>query len=528
MLTRRRFLKLALSSILLQSFGCTLNQKHHFIPGTLRLNLGYEPDTLDWLRATDSYSFDVISNIMCGLTKYNSDFESVPSIAEKWNISNDGKTYTFYLNQDFKWTDGKPVLAEDFYFAWEKLLNPKTGGQYAYLFYPIKNAYEYNTGIITDPKELGIKAVDDYIFEVELKKPIAFFLNLTSYCFSFPQRKDIIERHGDDWTEPGKIVTCGPFYLDTWNHEYKITLKRNEYYKNPKPLLDEIKYYIVQEQSSGFSLYLNNEIDWIDSRSIPISEIETAKKLKETQFKPLLRVVYIGFNVTKYPFNNPLVRKALSHSIDRSIFPKVLRRGEVPTSSLIPPQLKDFYNPRIGCEFNPELAKKLLTRAGFENGKNFPPVHILFPTRDDIKLYLEVVQAQWKKILNINISLKNEEWKVYLNTLHRDAPPIYRLSWGADYPDPDTFLNLFTSNSGNNYGRWKNKIYDSLVSSGASEMDIKRRKEIYRNAQKILLEDEAAISPLFFNTQVILGKPWVKNLEFNAMDLIFCEKIKVG
>ncbi len=527
MLTRRQFNKLLLTSVLMPSFACTNLRKRNFIPGTLRLNLGSEPDTLDWAKATDSYSFDVITNIMVGLTKYNNDLKSVPSIAKGWKISNGGKTYHFLLDKDAKWSDGRSVLAHDFLYAWERILNPKTAGPYAYLLYPIKNAALYNSGKIGDPRLLGMKAISDDVLEVNLESPLAFFLNLTSWAAYFPQRKDIIEKYKDDWTEPKNIVTCGPFLLENWQHEYKLSLKRSPYYLSPIPSLEKIRYNIVPEQSSAFSLYLNDELDCIDNRSIPISEIETVRKMSETQIYPLLRVTYIGFNVTKPPFDNKYVRAAFAHAIDRNVFPKVLRRNELPSATWIPPGLKDFYSPGIGRNYNSNLAKEFLAKAGYPDGKNFPKVSMYFPTREDAKLIAESAQSLWKKVLNVNVEIINQEWKVYLSTLHQDPPHMFRMSWGADFPDPDTFMTLFTGSSGNNHGRWKNENYDEITSQAATTLDLNVRKALYKKAQKVLLEDEVAIAPLFFNTQVLLNKPWVKNFEFNAMDLIFCENIIV-
>ncbi len=527
MLTRRQFNKLLLATALFPTVACTQLRKTNFIPGVLRLNLGFEPDTLDWLKATDSYSFDVITNIMVGLTKYNNELKSIPSLAKGWKISNDGRTYHFLLDKDAKWSDGRPLLAEDFIYSWERILNPETAGPYAYLLYPIKNAALYNTGKIQDPKLLGFKAINDGVIEVNLESPLAFFLNLTSWAVYFPQRKDIVEKYKDDWTEPQNMVTCGPFLLDKWKHEYKLSLKRNPYYLNPIPLLEQIRYYMVPEQSSAFSLYLNNELDFIDNRSIPISEIETVRKMPETEIYPLLRGTYIGFNVNKPPFDNKYVRAAFSHAINRTVFPKILKREEAPSSTWIPPGLKDFYSPDIGCNFDVNKAREFLAKAGFPNGNNFPKVTMHFPTREDAKLIAESVQALWKKILNVDVEIVNQEWKVYLSTLQRDPPHMFRMSWGADFPDPDTFMTLFTSTSGNNHGRWKNKTYDELVLQAATTLDLSKRKILYKKAQQLLLEEDIAIAPLFFNTQVLLNKPWVKNLKFNAMDLVFCEDIAV-
>jgi oligopeptide transport system substrate-binding protein len=529
MLTRREFNKLLLSVVFIPSLvGCTSLKKKDFEEGILRLNLGFEPDTIDWAKATDSYSFDVIANIMVGLTKYNNELKSIPSLAKSWDISPDGKIYTFHLDKEAKWSDGKEVLAHDFVYGWLRLLNPQTAGPYAYLMYPIKNAEAYNQGKIKDPSLVGVKALDNYTLEVELDSPIAFFINLTSWAVFFPQRKDIIEKHGNDWTEPKNIVSCGPFILEKWQHEYKISLAKNPFYKNPEPKLKEIKYFIVPEQSSGFSLFTNNELDSVDSRSVPISEIETIRKMKETKFYPLLRATYIGFNVHKPPFDNPFVRAAFSHAIDRNIFPKILRRGEVPSSTWIPPGLSDFYSPEIGCSFNPDIAKELLEKAGFKNGSGFPSVTLLFPTREDAKLIAEACQELWHKALGIKINIENQEWKVYLNTLQKSPPHLFRMSWGADYPDPDTFMALFTAFSGNNHGRWKNKVYDRLVNVAAKTLDLNKRQSLYQKAQRLLLEKDVAIAPLFFNTQTILNKPWVKDFEFNPMDLVFYESVSVS
>ncbi|MBI2995546.1 MAG: peptide ABC transporter substrate-binding protein [Candidatus Melainabacteria bacterium] len=527
MLSRREFDKLLLSSILFPSFSCTNLKKKKYIPGVLRMNLGYEPDTLDWAKATDSYSFDVITNIMVGLTKYNNKLQSIPSLAKEWKISSDKKTYTFFLNKDAKWSDGRSVVASDFVYGWQRILNPETAGPYAYLLYPIKGAHWFNTGKIQDPNKLGVKALDDYILQVELESPLTFFLNLTSWAVYFPQRKDIIEKYKDDWTEPENIVTCGPFKLNKWQHEYKLLLVRNYHYKNPEPKLNEIRYFMVPEQSSAFSLYLNDELDCIDLRSIPISEIENVKKMSGSQILSLLRGTYVGFNINKPPFDNKLVRAAFSHAVDKNIFPKVLRRGEIPTSSWIPPGLKNFYSPEIGCNYDSNLAKKLLAKAGFPNGTSFPQVTMLFPTREDAKLIAESFQSCIQRVLNIRIEINNMEWKSYLNTLHRDPPNLFRMSWGADYPDPDTFMTLFTSNSGNNHGLWKNERYDEVVSKAATTLDLNIRRSLYKEAQRILLEEEVAITPLFFNTQIIMNKPWVENFEFNSMDLIFCEKVSI-
>ncbi|MBP6746424.1 hypothetical protein KA344_14395, partial [bacterium] len=220
------FLALLVVVSILSLTACT-KARSRFEPGVLRVNLGTEPPGLDWHTATDSTSFDVVSNLMVGLTQYTNDLTCAPSCAKDWEVLDDGKRYLFHLRDDLRWTDGKPVTAYDFEYAWKRLLNPATAAQYAFFLYDVVNAREYNTGKLKNADLLGIKALDPLTFEVRLSKPAAYFIYLTAFCVSFPMRKDVVERFGDRWTEPENFVTNGPFKLKHWQHEYKMELSAN-------------------------------------------------------------------------------------------------------------------------------------------------------------------------------------------------------------------------------------------------------------------------------------------------------------
>ncbi len=502
-----------------------------FEPATLRLNIGAEPPSLDWAKATDATSFDVVSNIMVGLTSYSKDLSCVPACATNWQISEHGKRYLFHLRPNLVWSDGKPLTAYDFAYAWRRLLDPKTAAPYAFFLYDVENAFAYNQGKLKDSMQLGFRAIDAQTFEVHLHRPAAYFLYLTAFCPTYPQRQDIIERYGNSWTEPEHLISNGPFILKTWQHEYKIELLANPLYFAGTPRLNKIKMFMIPEQSTAFALYENNQLDFLDNRSFPTAEVERYRKMNSHCLQyheiPLLRVNYLGFNVQKPPFDQVKVRKALSLSIDRQRLCRILRRGERPLSNLIPWPLLGFSDFSENS-FNPQLAKSLLSEAGYPEGKNFPVTYLLYPHREDTRLLVEAIQDELKRNLNIHVDLVNQEWQVYLQTLRNNTPPLYRSAWGADYPDPETFMNLFTSHNGNNDTHWSSNQYDRLVDLAGCEANADKRIRLYKEADHFLCQGQVPIIPLNVAAQNMLVKPWVHGIDSNALDLQFFSSVNIG
>ena len=488
-------------------------------PQHFRLNIGTEPPTLDWSLATDNVSVDVIFNIMEGLTQFDKDLRPIPALAESWEVSPDGTVYRFYLRKGVKWSDGIALRARDFEYSWKRLLNPETAAQYAYFLFDVLNAEAYNSGKISEPAKVGVKALDDHTLEVRLRHPAVYFLSVTTFIVTFPQRKDLVEKHGDSWTAPGTLVTLGPFSLHRWNHEQEIILKKNTSYYGTPPKLDTVQMVMVNEASTGLAMYEQGALDFADDRSLPAIDIPRWKGHPEYREVPQLRGYYYGFNINKEPFNDLRVRKALSMAVDRKVFPKILRGGHLPTASWIPRGMMGYHSD-IGLAFDPEKASALFTEAGYPGGKGFPRIKAVYNTSEDNKLVAETLQAMWKANLNIDVELQNMEWKVFLSLLETEPPALYRLGWGADYPDPHNFLDLFTSTSGNNHTGWRSSEYDRLVKEAASEKDPDRRDQLYRKAEKILVEEDVPIMPLFTTTQSYLVKPSVRGLELNAMDLL--------
>ena len=508
-------LTLAIASLLALAGGCKstpqVSDKH------FRVNLGTEPPSLDWSLATDHVSFNVISNLMVGLTEFDKDLKPAPVIAKSWELQEGGKKIVFHLRDDVKWSDGKTVRAQDFEYSWKRLLDPKTASQYAYILFDLANAQEYNEGKLKDPAAVGVRAENDQTLVVTLRHPASYFLAITTFEVTYPQRRDIIEKFDSRWTEPGNIVTNGPFRMTSWKHENQIELSANADFFRGKPTLEKVTMYMVNERTTAVAMYEQGNFDFMDeSHSIPPLEKPRLSKLPGFKVVPQLRGEYYSFAVDRKPFDNPLVRKAFAMAIDRDVLPKILQGGPTPATSWIPPGML-AHNPEIGLKFNPAEARKLLKDAGYPDGKGLPPIVLGYNTDEEKKLIAEAIQSMWQKHLGVVVSIENQEWKVFLKKLQTDPFPVFRSGWGADYPDPDNFMKLFTSNSGNNHGRWKNSRYDQLLELAARELDGKKRAQIYDQAQRLLTEIDAAIVPLYWKAEATVLNPKFTGLEYNAM-----------
>ena len=461
-----------------------------------RVNLSTEPPSLDWSLATDHVSFNVIANLMVGLTEFDKQLQPVPVVAKSWDVLEGGKKIIFRLRDDVLWSDGRRVRAQDFEYSWKRLLDPKTASEYAYILFDVENAREYHEGKTADATAVGIQAPDDLTLVIRLRHTASYFLAITTFEVTFPQLQDVVEKFGARWTDPGNIVTNGPFLLSSWRHENEIELKANANYFRGKPALEQVSMLMINEKTTAVAMYEQGQLDFLDDHSIPILEKSRLSKQRGFRRVPQLRGEYYGFAVDRKPFNDPRVRRAFAMAIDRSLFPKILQGGEEPASSWVPPGML-AHNPKIGVLFNPPDARRLLREAGYPEGKGFPRVVLGYNTEEDKKLVAEVVQGMWQRNLGVVVALENQEWKAYLKKLQNDPFPVFRDGWGADYPDPNNFMKLFTSNSGNNHPRWKNNRYDQLLEIAAREWDVNRRVKLYDEAQRILCEIDLPLVPLY-------------------------------
>lgn len=484
---------------------------------TIRINLSSEPPTLDWSKATDTTSSHVINNIMDGLVAYNladKELALVPALAEKWEPSEKARVWTFKLRQGVKWSDGVDFNGQQVLDSWRRLMAKETASEYAYFLFSIKNAKAFNEGRVPWD-QVGVSLTAPDTIRVELEKSIGYFPQMLTHASTFPVRLDLIKKHGEKWTEAGNLVGLGPYKLAVWAHDREIVLERNDDYYGTKANIPFIHAQMIQEQATAINLFDAGKLDAIDG--IPSVELKVQRKRKEYRSTGILQIYYYGTNITKPPMNNVHVRRAVAHAIDRQKVVQILDGGEIPLTGWVPSGMFGYF-AEVGLEFNLEKAKAELAKAGFgPGGKKLPPISIHFNTNENHQRIAEVVQAQLKENLGIEVELKNEEWKSYLANLKTDPPQLYRFGWLADYPDPDNFMNLMTSYSDNNRTRWSDPRYDKLIEQAAGEVDPDKRSQLYRKANQILLVEGAPVVPVLTSVAHMLVANRIENFPVNAL-----------
>lgn len=490
----------------------------------VNMNLSAEPETIDPGRAKGQPDLTVVNAIMEGLTRYNLKCELEPAMAERWEISDDGRTYKFFIRKDARWSNGDPVTAYDFEYAWKRVLDPEYASSYAYQLYYIENAYEYNDPDnleVTSPDMVGVKAIDASTLEVTLAVPALHFLGLTAFPTYFPVHKATVEDNPSWDILADTYINNGPFKLVRWEPFQKIVCVKNEaYWDREQVNLDELIFSIVSEESTALALYERNDFDIV--YNIPSQELERLKAAPDSGLKiadELAVALYI-FNITKEPFDDVRVRKALAAALDRqALADYVTRGGERPAYAYVPYGLPDV-NPwddfrKMGGDYfaeSIEEARFWLSEAGYPDGKGFPEVELLINESQDNLRMAQAVQEMWKQNLGIqSVTIRPLEWRMYLGTIFTMEHQIAGAGWGADYLDPMAFLDVYVSFGGNNVSGFKNETYDELIALANSTSDPQVRIGAMHQAEQILM-DEMPILPLIFYTKPYLMKDHVKNV----------------
>ena len=484
----------------------------------LRVALPGQPTTFDPNKAYDAISGQVLTQMHEGLTRHSGELTIQPALAESWEFSPDYRTITFALRPGIKWSDGAPIVAGDFEYSWKRLLDPATAAEYAYFMYDIEGAEAYNSGK-GSRDDVGVKALDDHTLRVQLARPAPFFPHIASFMVTYPVRADLIERHGDSWTDADKVAVSGPFKPTEYQQDYRMVLEPNPHYTLGEVSIRRLELYQIAEKSTALNLFVSGRMD-IVLDMLPLA-IPAMKQATTYYNGPKLEVRYVGFRLDRAPMDRAEVRQALSMAIDRTAFPAVLRGGELPTKTWLPPGMFG-HAPDVGDGYNPDRARELLASAGYPGGEGFPEVTLLFRAGDDWRLMAENLQEQWRKELGVEINIQVRDQKVFFQEIDGDAPPPMHLArWVADFPDPENFMGLFKSNSGNNSLGFKNKRFDELVDAAVLTDDRAERKIMYDEAQKLLVQQHTAMAPLYVNAQNHLRDPRLRGLEFNAMGDLF-------
>ena len=464
---------------------------------------GAEPETLDPAVITGQPEGRIANAIFEGLLRFDRQGKSIPGVASSWNISPDRLTYTFHLRSDARWSDGRPVRAGDFLDSWRRTLDPATASAYSYQLFPVKGAEDFASvqgGKTGDFSSVAVKAPDERTLVVTLRQPTPYFLDLCAFPTLYPVRTDLIAKYGDDWVKPGKLVGNGAFLLAGWRINDAICLKKNPLYWDASNVrLNTVEVLPISQANVAYNFYAAGQADLIMDKGLaPPSLLDALKVRPDFHAAPFLGTYFLRFNCAKGPFTDPRVRKAFAMALDRKrVTTKITRAGETDALSFVPPGIPG-YNAPGGLPENDAEARRLLADAGYPGGKGFPLTTYLYSEGELNEGVAIELQSRWKEVLGVTIQLARQEWKVYLNSLGSLDFGIARSSWVGDYPDPNTFLDLFLSGSGNNRTGWKSAEYDALIRGASSATDASRRFASMRRAEEYLLREGVPISPLFF------------------------------
>ena len=484
----------------------------------LRTNNKTEPGSLDPAIAKGTHESFVIYQAFEGLMRYNENDELVPGQAESYEVSEDGMTYTFKLRDGLKWSNGDPLTAKDFEYAWKRVIDPELASEYSFQITTyVKGAEEYfnGEGSIDD---VGIKALDDKTLEVQLKAPTPYFLDITAFYTLLPVNEKVVSENPDWAKDPQgtEFVSNGPFKITEWNHKENIKMVKNDnYFEADKVKLDGLYFDILEDDNTAYQKYEGGEYDVL----VQPAPAVTAKALQaddpELKMGKDIGTYYFEFNTTKKPFTNAKVREALSLALDRkTIVENIAQGGQVPAEGMVPLGLnddadKDFReaNGNLVAE-DVAKAKELLAEGLKEEGmtaEDLKGFTLSYNTEEAHKKIAQAVQEMWKQNLGIEINLENMEFQVLLDNRKAGNFEIARAGWVGDYKDPMTMLDLYMTDNPQNDSRWSNKEYDELLKKAAASPDQKVRMDSMKAAEKILMEEKPII-PIYFYTQARLEK----------------------
>jgi ABC-type oligopeptide transport system substrate-binding subunit/DNA-binding SARP family transcriptional activator len=481
-------------------------------PHAFRMNWP-EVVTLDPTLADDLSSASMSGQLFSGLVELQPDMDIVPDVARSWEVLEGGRKYVFRLREDVCWSDGKPVMARDFEYAWKRVLDPATGSQNAELLYDVQGARAFHQGDASTPDGVGVRALEDLTLVVELEAPTGYFLNLLAYTPTFPVPRHIVEQHGAIWTDVSNIVSNGPFKLEAWQPGQSIILTRNPgYHGRFGGNVQHIEVCLLKEEAVTLQMYEAGGLDVWWGSVASFAELERVRQRHAREYFSVspLATFYAGFDLSRPPFDDARVRRALVQATDRELLADVILRGygSPATGGFVPPGMPG-HSPGIGLPYNPERARQLLAQAGYPGGRGFPAVAALTP--HEFAEAPQAMLAQWRENLGVEIGWEMFPWTVYFNRLHESLPHLFYAGWVADYPDPDNFLRVGLGQFCRQH--WS-ASFDEMVEQARRSTDQTNRMKLYQAADRILIE-EAVVMPITYGRGGgrggdLLVKPWVK------------------
>lgn len=523
----RRVLALALLALCLAGCGggeTKVEQGNRL--GILHYGNGQEPQGLDPHAVGGNPENNIIRTLFEGLVnKHPETLAPQPGVAERWDISADRRTYTFFLRGNARWSNGDPVTAQDYVWSWHRALHPKTGNRFAYMLYPIRNAEKFSTGKLSDFDEVGVRALDERTLEVTLEEPTPYFLQLMDHYSAFAVHPETILAHGamtdkfTQWTRPEHFVGNGAFVLDEWRLSQKISVRKNPLYWDADAVaLNGIVFYPTENSTTEERMFRANQLHI--TATTPVSKVPEylAQEPSPLVISPYLGTFFLWVNLDRAPGNDLRVRRALALSIDRDrIARSVMKETILPFGGVVPAGIPDYDYPEpVG--FDPETARTLLAEAGFPNGEGWPGLDLSYPSSDAGRNIMVAIQQMWKEHLNIEVTLSNREWKVHVAAMDERDYELASLGWVADYVDPITFLTLFTSDAGYNAAGYSNPEFDQLVMTAASEAATPEARLAALSAAEQHVLADLPVLPLYVAAARNLVHPSVGHYYSNVMD----------
>ena len=489
-----------------------------------RRDNGEEPQTLDPHLAEGVPAANILRDLFEGLTGQAPNGRVVPGAAVRWNISRDGRVYTFYLRRDARWSNGDPVVAEDFVYSFRRSADPQTASPYAQVLLPIENAAAVLSGQ-SPTSALGVEALDDYTLQIRLVDPTPYFLGLLSHSSTYPVHRPSVLAHGARFSRPGNLVSNGAFMLVDWKVRAQIELVPNPHYWDADSvILERVLYFPFEDSSNSVKQFRSGGLHW--TYEVPSNQFAWLKKNYPDQLviSPWLGSYFFGFNLEREPFiDSPELRRALVLAIDRDVLTeKVTQFGELPSYTLVPPGVSDYNSPEMewaGWSQAQRVAEaqRLYAAAGYSEERPLD-VEIRYNTSENHKKVALAIASMWKQALGVRTRLINEEWKVFLqNRSQRSLTQVFRAGWISDYDDPYSFLQMFRTGHGQNDYGYSNTLYDALLEEIAAERIPARRRRLMQEAERIVLTD-LPIIPVYTYVTKRLVDSHLRGWENNVMD----------
>jgi oligopeptide transport system substrate-binding protein len=496
--------------------------------GILHYGNGSEPQGLDPHVVTGVPENHIIRALFEGLAVKNPwTLEPEPGVAQSWEISEDGRLVTFHLNPQAKWSNGEPMTAQDYVWSWQRALNPAMGNLYAYMLYPIKNAEAFATGRITDFGEVGVKALDERTLQVTLNERTPYFIQLMDHYSTFAVHRPTILKFGSAsdrftrWTRVANIVSNGAFRLAEWKLNRRIVVEKSDtYWDRERVRLNGVVYYPTENVVSEERMFRVGQLHY--TQTVPLDKIPVYQAMADTPYvqAPFLGTYFFLLNTKRPPVDDVRVRRALSMAIDREKLNRtVLHNSNVPAYSITPPGTLGYQPPKL-FDYDPVQARRLLAEAGYPEGEGWPGVELIYNTSESHRKIAVALQQMWKEVLNVRVTLSNQEWKVYLDSVTQMDFQIARRGWIGDYVDPNNFLDLYLSGGGNNNTGFADPRYDEMILGLAPRAKTREERfAIFYRAETLLME-QMPILPIYTYTSKHLIHPSVKGLPSNLMDSI--------